>query len=144
MFGSRLGASCSASQVQIEARVTDELAKFANQGGDLLERDYEDEGLHAMAVADASLPPNAPNTARADALGAALEGVRKKWAPIWNAWDKFAIAEGVYATQLEQGGAPSAGRVLSAYCAVVAVAPPELRDELKTSSVPCAPADGGA
>lgn len=117
LFALFFGA-CASQQVQAQRVVASTFATAANHAGDVLSAAYRDEGLRV--IAQAKTRPEAE---------AGLDAVRKKWAPVWGAWEKARAAQAVWATALESAASLSeanraAQDVIATYCALSEAAKP--------------------
>jgi hypothetical protein len=118
---SLVSMGCSSGARVIQAQTANAIAGSANGMLPLLLDKYDEEGMTVLrAVKDAG-------GNREDAL-AAIEEVKRKWKPVWLAWDTLQLAHDRWATLLEKGSDTSTAlkELKSAYCRLRAIFPSEL------------------
>jgi hypothetical protein len=108
-------AGCPDYVRQAQAQTANAVAQAANAALPVIVEAYRQEGLRAIDDVKAK-------GGTADDARAAVEAVKAKWTPIWEAWAALRIAEDAWADALEQG-ADTTGALVglrSAYCQFMA------------------------
>jgi len=100
---------CGPAAQQTQALAANSVAVAANTALPMLVEVYDQEGRIEIAKSDS----------RAEAEYR-LERVRERWRPIWEGYDAFVAAHGVWATAIEAGTVSPAvaSEVREAYCAL--------------------------
>jgi hypothetical protein len=120
---------CANPALQIQAATADSVAEAANSALPILVQRYREEGFRELERLKAE------GGANQDDANAALEVVKAKWKPIWDAWEALSIAQDAWATALETGGdtGPALKALKKAYCELRGVWPEDI------PAVPLAP-----
>lgn len=122
-----LACLAACSSVQTQAILADQLAGATNVAVAELGDRYQGEGEALIA--------SAGSQAEAEAL---LDGLRKRWAPVWATLRAFASAHDLWASYLERGDLAPAdvyAAVTSAWCGFADLA--RARGEPLPEVVPC-------
>ena len=119
---------CGNVGLQIQAQTADSVAEAANTALPILIDRYRDDGFRVLERVKA-------DGGNADDARAAIEKVKVKWKPIWDAWEALRVAQDAWATSLESGGdsAAALGALKKACCDLRAVWPEDI------PAVPLAP-----
>ena len=123
------GLGCDITGRQIQARTANAVASAANSALPLLVERYQREGEQAIASASDR------STAEAE-----ISAIKKRWAPIWKAWETLRVAEDAWATSIENGGDLGAAlpALKAAYCDLLKVWPSQI-PAIPISLVRCSP-----
>ena len=114
--------------IEAQARVADGIAVAANAALPMLVEHYRQEGYTALqGVKDKG--------GNVDDANKAIDEVKDRWHPLWNAWASLAIAQNGWAAVLESGVDPAKAldELKNAYCELMAVWPDDI------PAVPLAP-----
>lgn len=102
-----LAVGCGPKAVEVQARMANTVAVVMNSTSPLLIKQEQSEGDAAI---DAAKDKAAARAAVAD--------IKERWQPVWDAYDAVRIAQGHWATALEQGGdtATALTQLKGAFC----------------------------
>jgi len=114
-------AGCGPTARQIQAQTADSVAEAANASLPILVQRYRDEGFRELERIKAA-------GGSADDARDAVDVVKAKWRPVWDAWEALRVAQDAWATALEEGG-NTAGALVGlkkAYCGLQSVWPGDI------------------
>jgi hypothetical protein len=112
---------CGNAALQIQAATADAVADSSNAALPILVERYRDEGFRVLIKAKA-------DGGNQDEARAAVAVVKKKWEPIWKAWETLRIAHNGWSDALESSGNYLAALIglKNAYCALRIVWPDDI------------------
>lgn len=116
-----LAASCADPLRQIQIHTADSLAEGANSALPILVSSYRQEGFAAIDAVKAS-------GGTAAEARAAIEDIKARWKPVWQAWETLRVAQDAWADALEGGADTAAALVVlkDAYCGLRSVWPQDI------------------
>jgi len=121
---------CGVSGIQIQAHVADSIAETANASLPILVSRYRQDGLDVLKGVKVA-------GGNQDDGRAAIDKVKARWEPVWQAWELLRIAQDAWATSLETGVGSDAAllKLKKAFCGLQEVWPKELALPLSPFSI---------
>lgn len=123
-----VAGGCNQTVMQVQAQTATAVASAANAALPVLVERYRREGIEIVLAVK-------QRGGTADEARDLLQGLKDRWAPVWEAWEGLRIAQDAWADSIEGGGSPAAAAAAlkDAYCGLMLVWPEDI------PAVPLAP-----